>query len=1606
MKKQIKSIIAVILSLLMLVSVVIPAYAGAANPTLTIDSAQAVKGSSVSTKLSISNNPGFAAATFKIVYDSSILKLESVTFNNEFGGDFDELGSLALPVSGSDALKAVQISWSSMTNISANGTFLTMHFTVNANAPKDASATVRIISNKGDFCDIDENDVVFSSVDGVIKVVEGIPGDINGDKEVNAKDLIRLRKYFTGWDVNVDILACDCNGDGNVNSKDLIRLRKYFSGWDVELFYGSSSTAVCNHNLVKTNAKAETCTEDGNIEYWTCSNCKKIYADANALSEITSKSTILKAKGHTIVIDAAVDPTYETTGLTEGSHCSTCKAVLKKQEVIPKLQKSEYAITYHITNNDNYLQSLNINNPNPSIYTSQDGLELLDLIVDGYEFKGWYTAQTGGTRVTEISKGSTGNKTLYAQWNKVEYVIDFDSPDAPVSSLTYTVDRGTTLTNPSWFGYTFVGWSKDGNIVSSIKPGTTGNIVLHANWTSNRNKARAVDKLENPNIIEDADNGRYVFVYEIGTIENVPLSQDSGEQINSEGITITKELSMSKAVQEGTADKIAKTVAKATTETSSWTLSENWNKSTSATNEHDEQVGKTQQRTDSEGNVVSGKYYVSNSKGGSTSVSSSVGGSSSNSSKVTAGASIGINGEYSHKENDGTSVTTTTSKTKEKDFNWNLGGQYGQSSSANLGFDLGKGLSAGIEKGSNWSINGGIGGSTKNSTTNTKSKTASHDEENAFKISNSRNFNVGTENSSSSEGHWDTSSSSSSNWNSTTGYESSEQTSKSTTVSNAISEVINDRYSYTSTDSRGGNNSSTRSTADTSSSSNEYASTVEYSTENTESEKKTLQFKSSATGYYRVITAGTVHVFGVVGYDIATNSYFTYTYNVLDSERHAYLDYSKENSRFTDCENGIIPFEIPYEVNDYISVKIGRSEGLVINEQTGVVKGYNGNADYVVIPEYISASDGLNKAKAVKVTGISENAFRGNTNIKGVLVPKHIRKIPANSFEGCTSLQTLIAMGINNIGSEAFKNCTSLQTFVVDEYVISLGKNAFVNAPEVYINAANESVAKSAFDSGAKKILVYLSNMAGSLDNYQISIPDSTEFFALMSDGREYKNLSIDSSADSTFLSNFKLTENSDTPLKLNSKTITLSRIKVEQSPGFSLISTKDDVNLRLYGNTELTSKGESSVLTKNVNLSLVNNDIDGLIDVTGNWLISGDISNPQKLSVNYTNGKLIHITNDEFNSYLTSSKLSFDSNGGNAVSDIKTIYYGQKYGELPTPTRENYTFEGWFTDKESGTEITANTVVNALVNQTLYAHWTPNQYVVSFDVNGENATVDVNKKTLTYGDALGSLPTPTRDYYTFDGWFTDKESGNKVSEKTTFDAAKDVVLYAHWIKNPTSNWVLESALPAGASVVDQKWTYDETTKITSDKSEVEGYTLYDTTSEWGEYGEWSAWSFNAVSASESRQVEKKSVHTGYYMDTYNTMSTGGARQFRSFSIDGKFSSYGCSSSYGEYHKSTTMTLSEANSVPKVAEGAYASNCSFPGYNKGNGTGYILTWQDGGTYVFFISGNVYNPNYRYRDRKLVYTYWLSKTEAKESTSEVEVSESISNIQKWVKYIEK
>lgn len=72
----------------------------------------------------------------------------------------------------------------------------------------------------------------------------------------------------------------------------------------------------------------------------------------------------------------------------------------------------------------------------------------------------------------------------------------------------------------------------------------------------------------------------------------------------------------------------------------------------------------------------------------------------------------------------------------------------------------------------------------------------------------------------------------------------------------------------------------------------------------------------------------------------------------------------------------------------------------------------------------------------------------------------------------------------------------------------------------------------------------------------------------------------------------------------------------------------------------------------------------------------------------------------------------------------------------------------------------------------------------VTFDANG--GSVSPSSKTVTSGQTYGSLPTPVRNGYTFDGWLVGL--GTKVTEYTTVDRQVDHTLRASWIENETSN--------------------------------------------------------------------------------------------------------------------------------------------------------------------------------------------------------------------------
>lgn len=152
---------------------------------------------------------------------------------------------------------------------------------------------------------------------------------------------------------------------------------------------------------------------------------------------------------------------------------------------------------------------------------------------------------------------------------------------------------------------------------------------------------------------------------------------------------------------------------------------------------------------------------------------------------------------------------------------------------------------------------------------------------------------------------------------------------------------------------------------------------------------------------------------------------------------------------------------------------------------------------------------------------------------------------------------------------------------------------------------------------------------------------------------------------------------------------------------------------------------------------------------------------------------------------------VTFDGNEGNTPSPVsKIVTYGEKYAELATVTRgdessggytTHYEFAGWFTAKDGGDRITADTTVLSEDDHSLYARWesvsTANVYTVTLDAMG--GVVTPSEINVTYDDEYAALPVPVKTGYKFVGWYDGLS--NLVENTTKVAATSNHVLYAHW---------------------------------------------------------------------------------------------------------------------------------------------------------------------------------------------------------------------------------
>ncbi len=117
----------------------------------------------------------------------------------------------------------------------------------------------------------------------------------------------------------------------------------------------------------------------------------------------------------------------------------------------------------------------------------------------------------------------------------------------------------------------------------------------------------------------------------------------------------------------------------------------------------------------------------------------------------------------------------------------------------------------------------------------------------------------------------------------------------------------------------------------------------------------------------------------------------------------------------------------------------------------------------------------------------------------------------------------------------------------------------------------------------------------------------------------------------------------------------------------------------------------------------------------------------------------------------------------------------------LNDPTREGYTFEGWYNNSSYSNDKFTKISKGSTGDLSLYAKWTPTSYNIIYNVNNGINSED-NPSSYTIESATITLKNPTRDGYTFDGWYlTSDYTGNKVTNIAT-GSFGNKELYAKWI--------------------------------------------------------------------------------------------------------------------------------------------------------------------------------------------------------------------------------
>ena len=201
------------------------------------------------------------------------------------------------------------------------------------------SHSIKAVEAKDPTCTEDGNIAHYKC-----NVCKKLFADEKGETELTAEDVVITALGHSLEEVERN--EPTCTKDGNIAYWRCTVCGELFADEEATTEITLEATVIpASHSLEYVKRNEPTCTEDGNIEHWKCTVCKKLFADEEATTELTAEDVVITALGHELVKTDRNEATCTEDGNIEYYTCSVCDRIFEDEEATTEITIEDTVIT-------------------------------------------------------------------------------------------------------------------------------------------------------------------------------------------------------------------------------------------------------------------------------------------------------------------------------------------------------------------------------------------------------------------------------------------------------------------------------------------------------------------------------------------------------------------------------------------------------------------------------------------------------------------------------------------------------------------------------------------------------------------------------------------------------------------------------------------------------------------------------------------------------------------------------------------------------------------------------------------------------------------------------------------------------------------------------------------------------------------------------------------------------------------------------------------------------------------------------------------------------------------------------------------------------------